>query len=230
MATSGTTTFNPEQSDIIEDAAAMAGTELRTGFDMRTARFALNMLLQEWGNRGFNLWTVASDTIALVEGTATYNLPSNIIDVIDVAVRSDSGDVSLQSDIMIRRIGVSQYTAIPNKLTRGPRPVQFYVSRVLAPTITVWPVPDQSSVNVLFYHFLRRIEDAGNAADYTLDLPVRFIPALVAGLAFHIALRKPELQQRAEALKAFYEEQWNLAAGEDRERASVRLVPRIGRI
>src|SRR5688572_27663190 len=140
MATSGTTAFNPEQSDIIEDAASMAGVELRTGYDMRMARFALNLLLQEWGNRGLNLWTVTEATIPLVASTATYNLPADTIDVIEAAIRTDSGVVTAQTDIAIRRVGVATYAAIPNKLSTG-RPHQYYVSRQIAPTITVWPVP-----------------------------------------------------------------------------------------
>lgn len=227
MTTSGVTTFDPEQADIIEDAASMAGTELRTGYDMRMARFALNLLMQEWGNRGFNLWTVTSDTLALTEGTATYTLPANTIDIVQAAVRTGSG--STQADIIIRRLGVSQYTAIPNKTTQG-RPVQFYVSRTIAPTITLWPVPDQTGTYTLYYYYMRRLQDTGNAADYTADTPARFIPALVTGLAYHIALRRPDLQGRVQALKMAYEEQWELAAGEDRERASVRWVPRIGHV
>lgn len=228
MSTSGTTTFNPEQSDLIEDAASMAGTELRTGYDFRMARFALNLLMQEWANRGFNLWTVSSATTALIAATDTYTLPADTIDVIEVGVRTGA-DITTRSDIIIRRVGVSAYAAIPNKLSQG-RPVQYYVSRVAAPSITLWPIPDQTSVYTLYYYYLRRLQDAGNAADYTQDVPHRFVPALVAGLAYHIALRKPELAARAAPLKAAYEEQWDLAAGEDRERASVRFVPRIGRI
>lgn len=229
MATSGITTFNPDQGDIIEDAASMAGMELRTGYDMRMARFALNLLLQEWGNRGFNLWTVSSSTAPLIASTATYNLPPEAIDVIEVGVRTGGDVMATRSDIIIRRIGVSAYAAIPNKLVAG-RPVQYYVSRLTIPTITLWPIPDQTSVYTLYFYYLRRMEDAGNAADYTTDLPSRFIPALVTGLAYHIALRKPELAMRVAPLKMAYEEQWELAAGEDRERASVRFVPSIGRI
>lgn len=225
MATSGTTTFNPDQSDIIEDAASMAGTELRTGYDMRMARFAINMLMQEWGNRGYNLWTVTSSSIPLVQGTAAYTLPTDIIDVIEATVRTGDGNVSLQADITIRRIGVAQYSSTPNKLQQG-RPVQYFVQRLIAPTITVWPVPDLSSTYVLYYYYLRRMQDAGGTADLTMDLPARFMPALVTGLAYHIAVRKPELQARVQGLKMAYEEQWELAAGEDRERSSTRWVPR----
>lgn len=229
MPTSATITFNPDQSDIIEDAASMAGTELRTGYDMRMARFSLNLLMQEWANRGINLWTISSATIPLIDGQATYNLASGIVDVIEVAVRTGGDVVATRSDIVIRRVGVSAYAAIPNKLVEG-RPAQFYVSRVHTPTITLWPIPDATDVYTLYYFYLRRLEDAGNAADYTADVPTRFIPALVTGLAYHIALRKPELAARVGPLKVAYEEQWELAAGEDRERVSARWVPHIGRI
>lgn len=227
MSTSGTTLWNPDQTDIIEHAATMAGTELRTGYDLRTARFALNMLLQSWANRGLNLWTVTNATITLVQGTATYNLPGDTVDVIEAAVRTGSG--TTQSDIMIRRLGVAQYTAIPNKTTSG-RPVQFYVARTLAPTITLWPVPDLNSTYTLYYYYLRRIEDAGATADLTFDAPSRFLPALICGLAYQIAVMKPELAERVQSLKNMYDEEFEFAAGEDRERASVRWVPRIGRI
>lgn len=225
MSTSGTVTFNPEQSDLIEDAASLAGTELRTGYDLRMARFALNLLLQGWANRGFNLWTVTNDTISLTNGTASYNLPTDTVDVIDVAVRTGTG--TSQSDITIRRIGVQQYLGIPNKTTPG-RPVQYYVSRPIGtPTITVWPVPDLDSTYTLNFYYMRRMEDAGTTASLTFDTPVRFIPALVAGLAYQIALRKPELAERAASLKAIYDEEWELASGEDREKVTTRWVPRV---
>lgn len=228
MTTSGTTVFNPDQADIIEDAGSLAGIDLRTGYDMRMARFALNTLLQGWANRGFNLWTVKSDTVAMVQGTTTYNLPADTVDVIEAGIRTGSG--TTQSDITIRRLGVAQYAAIPNKGTQG-QPVQFYVARgVGTPTITVWPVPNLNSTYTLFFYYMRRMEDAGGTASLTFDAPVRFIPALVAGLAYQIALRKPELAGRVQTLKMVYDEEWELAAGEDRERAPVRWVPRIGDI
>lgn len=227
MSTSGTTAWNPDQTDIIELAGAMAGTELRTGNDLRLTRSALNVLLQSWTNRGFNLWAVTNATIPLIQGTATYNLPTDTIDVIEAAIRT--GSSTTQSDITIRRLGVAQYTAIPNKTTPG-RPVQFYVSRQLTPTITIWPVPDLNSTYTLYYYYLRKMQDAGTTADLTMDTPVRFIPALIAGLAYYISVFKPELSSRSVGLKAMYDEEWELASGEDRERAPVRWIPRIGNI
>lgn len=227
MATSGTTTWNPDQVDLIEHAASMAGAELRTGYEMRAARFSLNLLLQGWANRGLNLWTVTNATIPLVAGTATYNLPTDCVDVVEAAIRTGSG--TTQSDITIRRLGFAQYTAIPTKTTQG-RPVQFFVQRLIAPTITLWPVPDGTQTWTLYYYYLRRLQDAGTSGDNTFDAPTRFIPALILGLAFHIAMLKPELSDRAQSLKQLYDEEFEMAAGEDRERAPVRWVPRMGNL
>jgi hypothetical protein len=221
--TSGTVAFNPEISDILEDASSMAGAELRTGYDYRMARFALNSLLQQWGNLGVNLWTITSTTLALLPGVATYALPLDIVDIMDAAIRQNPGDPATQSDLAIQRISFPVYSTLPNKLTQG-RPVQFLVNRLIAPTVTLWPVPDRDSYS-LYYYYMRRVQDAGSP-DNTLDMPVRFIPALVAGLAYQIVIRKPGLEQRVPWLKQNADDAYNLAAGEDRERAPTRWVPR----
>jgi len=229
MATSGTTAFNPDQVNLIEEACAMAGFEVRTGYDLRSARFALNMMLAEWANRGINLWTLSSASLTLVSATATYNLPTDCVDVLDVSIRTDVGTVASQADLKLTRISMPTYLTIPNKLSSS-RPLQYLIDRQINPTITLWPVPDATQTWTLFYYYLRRLQDAGTSANLTSDVPFRFYPALVAGLAYQMSLRKPELMERVPMLKGIYEEQFQLAADEDREKASIRLVPQVSRL
>jgi hypothetical protein len=208
---------------------------MRSGYDFRTARRSLNLLTTEWSNRGVNLWTIDSGSIPLVAGTATYNLPVDTVDLIEHVVRQNVGNTSTQTDININRISVSTYSTIPNKLSRG-RPIQIYINRqsgettptgVAYPTVTVWPIPSDNSYTLVYWR-LRRLSDAGNAVN-TADIPFRFLPALVAGLAYYIAMKIPGGMERLQVLKAIYDEQWDLASGEDRDRASIRFVPRIMR-
>jgi hypothetical protein len=229
MATSGTTVFNPNQVNLVEEACLIAGFEARTGMDFRSARFALNLLLAEWANRGINLWTLTSMSLALTPATATYALPSDCVDLFDVVIRTAAGDVVSQQDLKISRIAMAQYDTIPNKLSPG-RPLQYVVDRQIAPTITLWPVPDTTQTWTLYYVYLRRLQDAGTTADLTTDVPFRFYPALVAGLSYYMALRKPDLLQRVPVLKSYYDEQMSMCQDEDREKAPVRFVPRISRV
>ena len=224
MTTSGTATFNVDLTEIVEEAFERAGAELRTGYDLRTARRSLNLLFAEWANRGVNMWTFEQGTIPLVQGTATYNLPSDTVDLLEHVVRTNSGSASSQADISITRISVSTYASIPNKISQG-RPIQLLVNRQETPSITVWPVPDQSSYYTLVYWRLRRIQDAGTGVN-TMDVPFRFLPAMVAGLAYHLALKVPNGTERLQVLQQQYTEAWDLASSEDREKAAVRFVPR----
>lgn len=227
MATSGTTAFNLDFTEIAEEAWERAGREMRSGYDLRTARRSMNLMTIEWQNRGINMWTIDEGTISLVDGTATYNLPADTIDLLEHVIRTNSGSATLQSDLTISRISVSTYASIPNKLTEG-RPIQIKVDRGRDnPTVTVWPVPDNNNY-VFKYWRMRRIEDAGSGVE-TADINFRFLPCLVAGLAYYIAMKVPEFAERIPMLKADYDEQFNLAAGEDREKATLRLVPKIGR-
>jgi len=226
MATSGTATFNMDFTEIAEEAWERAGREMRSGYDLRTARRSMNLLTIEWQNRGINMWTIDEGTVSLVEGTATYALPADTIDLLEHVIRTNSGNVSTQSDLSISRISVSTYASIPNKLTKG-RPIQIYIDRGQAnPSVTVWPVPDASSTYVLKYYRMRRIEDAGSGVN-TADVNFRFLPCLVSGLAYYIAQKDPELAPRIPMLQTEYERQFDLAAQEDREKASISLVPRM---
>jgi hypothetical protein len=228
MATSGTTAFDMDFTEIAEEAWERAGREMRSGYDLRTARRSMNLMTIEWQNRGINMWTIDSGTIDLVKGTSQYTLPADTIDLLEQQIRTGSGNTTTQSDLTISRISVSTYASIPNKLTQG-RPIQVYIERLRdAPKINVWPVPDQSDYYVFYYWRMRRIEDAGTGVN-TADMNFRFFPCLVAGLAYHIAMKEPELMARLPMLKDAYEEQFALAAGEDREKASLRLVPRATR-
>lgn len=305
MTTSGTATFDMNFTEIAEEAYERAGREMRTGYDLRTARRSMNLLTIEWANRGINMWTIEQGTIDLVQGLNTYALPTDTIDLLDQVIRTQPNNMSTQADLNLTRISVSTYATIPNKLTQA-RPIQVWVQRMSGqtelttltldgtitstattitlsstiglatsgyikldseiiyysyitgnvlyncsrgqanttaaahttgasvsvpslPAVTVWPTPDQGSVGNPYYQIvywrMRRIEDTGGGIR-TADMPFRFLPCLVAGLAYYIATKNPELAQRIDMLKSQYEEQFQLAAGEDREKAAIRFVPR----
>lgn len=224
MATSGTAAFTLEFPEIVEEAFERAGSELRSGYDLKTARRSMNLLFADWSNRGINLWTIDSGTVNLVAGTSTYLLPADTVDLIDHVVRTGAGNASTQADLTCTRISSSTYATIPNKLTQA-RPLQIWIQRLEAPQITVWPVPDAAQTYQIVYWRLRRMQDAGNGTN-TADVPFRFLPALVAGLAYYLALKLPNGMERLQMLKQQYDEAWQLAADEDREKAAIRLVPR----
>jgi hypothetical protein len=225
MATSGTSVFNLDLSELVEEAFERCGAELRTGYDLKTARRSLNLLFADWANRGVNLWTVEQGSINLVQGTATYNLPDNTVDLLEHVIRTGAGNVSTQADLTITRISVSTYSSIPNKLTQA-RPIQVYIDRQApTPTVTVWPTPDGSIPYQFIYWRLRRIQDAGDGSN-TMDVPFRFIPAMVSGLAYYLAIKLPDALPRLDILKGQYDTDWDFASTEDREKAAVRFVPR----
>jgi len=301
MTTTGSTLFNMEFTEIAEEAWERAGRELRSGYDLRTARRSMNLMTIEWANRGLNMWTIEEGVINLTPGLCTYALPSDTIDLLDHVIRTGANSASTQADLTITRISVSTYATIPNKLTQA-RPIQVWIQRLSGqtnptsstlsgtitstdttitlssvvglagagfirldtediyytyisgntlggvfrgqnnttaashtsgtavyvpqlPAVTVWPTPDNSTSYQFVYWRLRRIQDAGNGVE-TADMNFRFYPALVAGLAYNIAIKVPELMSRIDMLKGIYDEQFNLAAGEDHEKAALRLVPR----
>lgn len=232
MTTTGTTDFNLDFAEIAEEAWERAGREMRSGYDLRTARRSLNLMLIEWQNRGINMWTIDEGQIPLVQGVAEYDLPEDTVDLLDHVIRTGAGNYATQSDLTISRISVSTYATIPNKQTQA-RPIQVWVRRLQpAPKIVVWPVPNQGTLQNPYYIFkywrMRRIEDAGSGAE-TEDIVFRFLPVVVAGLAYYIAAKTPELVDRVQMLKQMYDEQFDLAAAEDREKAPVRFVPRFYR-
>lgn len=225
MPTSGTTNFTMDFTDIAEEAWERAGREMRSGYDLRTARRSMNLLSIEWQNRGLNLWTVEEGTVPLVTGVATYDLPADTVDIFEHVIRTNNNDVSRQSDLTITRINAHQYSSIPNKLTQG-RPIQVYIDRQRDnPKITVWQVPNSNDYTFVYWR-IRRIQDAGNGVE-TPDMPYRFLNALVSGLAYYIAMKDPELRANAPILQAEYERQYQLAVEEDRQKTPFRAVPRI---
>jgi hypothetical protein len=301
MAISGAATFNLDLTELVEEAFERAGSEMRTGYDLRTARRSLNLLFADWANRGINMWTFEQGTINLVPGQNTYPIPVDTVDLLEHVIRTGSNTASTQSDLTITRISVSTYATIPNKLQQA-RPIQVWFQRldgqtsavgttltttitstdttiVVAsavglpatgfiligtetigygyitgstlynctrgqnnttaaahtagdsvyvqnlPSVTVWPTPDNSTTYQFVYWRMRRIDDAGGGVN-TMDVPFRFLPCMVAGLAYYLALKVPNGAQRLEILKAQYDEAWEYAATEDREKAADRFVPR----
>ena len=239
--TSGTSVFNLDLNEIIEEAFERCGLEVRTGYEHRTARRSMNLMFTEWANRGINLWTIEQGQIAMTTGTITYALPVDTVDLVEQIIRTQTGIG--QTDINISRISVDTYATIPNKNAQG-RPIQVWINRqsgqiyplpgpygtnqttgVLPPNINVWPAPDQDNYYTFVYWRLRRMQDAGTGTNIQ-DIPFRLLNCLVSGLAYYISLKIPEAAQRVAMLKEMYEEQLMLALSEDREKAPLRLAPR----
>ena len=220
MATSGSRDFDLDVADIIEDAYERCGLELRTGYDAKTARRSLNIMFSEWANRGVNLWTVKQGTFTVTAGTATYTssngLASPMNYILEVAVRRSG------TDLEATRISRGDYLNLANKTTTG-RPSQFYFNRQTSPEITLWPTPENSTDEIVYY-YITRIEDADTLQNNT-DVPYRFIPCMVAGLAYYLAMKKAP--ERIQLLKIVYEEEFQRAADEDEDRVSLKLQPDI---
>ena len=224
MATSGVANFNLDLTEIVEEAFERVGSEMRTGYDLRTARRSMNLMFADWANRGLNMFTYEQGSIVLVPGQATYNLPEDTVDLLEHVIRTGAGSASTQADLTITRISVSTYATIPNKLQQA-RPIQVWIERLNTPRFTVWPTPDNSQTYTFVYWRLRRIQNAGDGVN-TMDMPFRFLPCMVAGLAYYLALKVPGGTERLGVLKQQYDEAWDLASTEDREKAAVRFVPR----
>ena len=229
MITSGSANFNLDLVESIEEAYERAGVEVRSGYQFKSARRSINLLLMEWAAKGINLWTVDQGSIALVVGQVEYDLPPDTVDLLEHVIRQNDGSSSLQTDLQITRIALPTYATIPNKLTTG-RPIQLYIDRQARwPKIKIWPAANQTGYTLVYWR-LRRIQDAGDVGSYNLDMPFRFLPALIAGLAYYIALKTPGSADRIGMLKQAYDEAFALAASEDRDKAALRLVPRVGYI
>lgn len=224
MGTSGTATFNLDIQEIIEEAYERAGQgRAFSGNDYRTARRSLNLLSQEFANRGINLWTVQEANLTITSGNASYTLPSDTVSVLDHVIRDGTG--TSQTDRAISRIGLSEYAGISSKNTTG-RPVKIYIERLRdAPVVRLWPIPN--ATYTLVYYRIRKIEDSVKGSVTQYDAPARFLPSIVSGLAYHIALKSPNGGDRIPLLKQIFEEDFNLAAQEDRDRSDFRIVPAI---
>lgn len=214
----------PDLPELFEEAFERAGLEMRSGYDLKTARRSLNLMTLEWANRGLNLFTIEAGTQLLLPNVATYTLPAGTIDIIEHQLRTGTG--ASQVDTALERISVSTYAQQTNKQITG-RPTQVFVQRLpTSTTVTLWPKPDNSQTYTLFYYRLKGIDGlASGIGGETTSIPPRFVPALVAGLAYYIAMKKPEAIARVLPLKQVYDEQFELAAGEDRDRSSVMFVP-----
>jgi len=214
MATSGSRDFNIDVGEIIEEAYERCGLEVRTGYDARTARRSLNLMFADWANRGINMWTVAQGTITLTQGQATQTLTADVVDVLEIVLRRSN------TDFEVERISRGEYATLPNKTTQG-RPSQFYFDRQILPVINLWAVPENST-DQLVYYYVQRIEDA-DALVNTTDMPFRFYPCMVAGLAYYIAMKRAP--ERIQLLKSVYEEEFQRASDEDEDRVPLKLQP-----
>ena len=217
MAVSGSKNFELNVTDYVEEAFERCGLTARTGYDIRTARRSMNLMLADWANRGLNQWTITQTTLTMVEGTRNYTLDADTIDVLNAVLRRDSTDYG------IARLSRDEYLNIPTKSTES-RVSQYFVDRQITPVLYVWPTPDNSTDQVI-YDRLVRMDDADNATN-TLQMPFIFYPALAAGMAYYIALKKAP--NRIEYLKALYEEEMDRAMTEDRDRANLNIAPAIG--
>jgi hypothetical protein len=219
MATSGTTAFELDVSDVIEEAYERIGIEIRTGYQAKTARRSLNLLLQHLSNKQINLWKLVLTSQALVQGTTSYTLASDITDVQDVVLRRSS------SDTHMNRLSRAEYQNRPNKTTQG-RPSQYWLERLSTPILHIYLAPENSTDTVRFYA-MERIEDISTSQN-TIDIPSRFAPSITSGLTYQLAIKfKPELIQ---PMKAIYDEELNIALDEDRERVPFKVLPKIARV
>ena len=218
MTTSGSTDFELAVDDYIEEAFERCGLEIRTGYDLRTAKRSLNLLFADWANRGLNRWTITQTSITLSQGTTEYTLAADTIDILSAVIRENAGS-SNQLDVTVNRIGRDTYLNLSSKLSQG-KPTQYYVDRQITPKFRVFPTPN--ATYTLVVDRLTRIEDADSATD-TVDVPFRFYPCLAAGLAYYLAIKKAP--DRIQILKAIYDEEFDRAATEDRDRTSLKLLP-----
>ena len=218
MATSNSTNFEPDVTEFIEEAFERCGLELRTGYDLVTAKRSINIMLAEWANRGLNQWTIEQTTQTLTEGTSSYSLNTNVIDILDMVVRRTTN--SIDNDINISRISRSEYLNIPTKTTKG-RPSQFFFDKTITPAIKIWPA-SENSTDILVFNKLVRMDDADTAIN-TMDMPFRFYPCFAAGLAYYLSVKRAP--EKTQLLKGMYEEEFQRAADQDEDRASFRLKP-----
>jgi hypothetical protein len=220
MALSGSTNFEPNVAEFVEEAFERCGLELRTGYDLKTARRSINLMLAEWANRGLNQWTIEQATQTVTEGTTDYSLNANIIDILDVVLRRTINQT--QTDISMNRVSRSEYINIPNKTTKA-RPSQFFLDKLSTPTLKIWPAPENST-DILVFNKIVRMDDADKGTN-TMDMPFRFFPCFAAGLAYYISLKRAP--ERTAQLKALYEEEFRRAADQDEDRASFNIRPSI---
>ena len=218
MALSNSTDFEPNVTEFVEEAYERCGLELRTGYDLKTAKRSINLMLAEWANRGLNQWTIQQGTQTVTQGTASYPLDANVIDILDMVVRRTLN--STVTDINIGRVSRSEYTNISAKASEG-RPSQYFFDKLTTPVIKVWPTPENST-DILVFNKLVRMDDADTAIN-TMDMPFRFYPCFTAGLAYYLSVKRAP--EKTQLLKQIYEEEFQRAADQDEDRASFRIKP-----
>lgn len=216
MAVSGSTNFELDVSDYIEEAFERCGLEVRTGYDLKTAKRSLNLLFADWANRGLNQWTIVQRTQTVTQADGNYHLGADVIDVLSMVVRRSNNDIAMS------KISRDTYLNIPSKTTQG-RPTQFFIDRQITPVINIWPVPENST-DVLVFDCLTRIDDADTYTN-TTEVPFRFYPCLAAGLAYYLSIKRAP--DRIQVLKAIYDEEFDRAQAEDRDRASFSVSPNL---
>ena len=220
MAVSSSVDFELDVAEYIEEAFERCGLDVRTGYDLKSAKRSLNLMLAEWANRGLNQWTIQEGTQTVTENTLNYTLDSNIIDILDCSLRRTDG--STTTDLSMRRLSRSEYLNIPVKSTTG-RPSQFFLDKQNAAVLKIWPAPENST-DVLVFNKIVRMDDADTALN-TMDMPFRFYPCFVAGLAYYISVKKAP--EKSGMLKQMYEEEFERASSTDEDRASFRIRPYI---
>jgi len=218
MTTSSSTDFEPDVTEFIEEAFERCGLELRTGYDLKTAKRSINIMLAEWANRGLNQWTIEQTTQTVTEGTNQYTLNSNVIDILDCSIRRNTDGANL--DLQMSKISRSEYLNIPAKSTKS-RPSQFFLDKQISPVLNIWPTPENST-DILVFNKLVRMDDADTATN-TMDMPFRFFPCFAAGLAYYIAIKKAP--ERVIMLKQMYEDEFERALSQDEDTSSFRIAP-----
>jgi hypothetical protein len=221
MASSGTSTFNLNIDEVIDEAYERCGLTTNSGYDLKRARRNLNILLSEWSNRGLNLWKVENKEQALTAGTISYATPSNCNDVLEAYISTGAGNSTTITDVSLTKIDRSSYAALPNKGSTG-QPSQYYVDRQINPQIYLYQAPDAVTYTYLKYYYIARIEDAG-AYTNTPDAPYRFLPCMVAGLSYYLSFFKAA--DRTQMLKLAYEDEMKRALDEDGSRTSLYITP-----
>ena len=225
MATSGTTTFNLDLSDIMEEAYELCGLTMRSGYDYRTARRALNLIFLEWQNKGLNLWKIEQATQALTAGTSSYAAETSALEIVDAFLRTDSGNTDKQFDQQLTIISRTEYNHQAKKLLQS-KPTQFFADKGTSGiNIVLWATPDDAQTYTLVYDYIKRIEDAGSVASNNADVPARYLPCLTYALAYNIACKEPDAMNRVPMIKQRYNELWQEVSESDRERAAVKFVP-----
>lgn len=216
MATSSSTDFDLDVAEYIEEAFERCGLEARTGYDLQTARRSMNIMLSEWANRGLNQWTIQQRTQTVTSNDSEYSLDTDLIDILSLVVRRDGTDFSMS------RISRDTFLNLPNKTSTG-RPTQYFLDRQITPNLKLYPTPENST-DVIVYDALTRIQDADTQIN-TMEIPFRFIPCLTAGLAYYIAMKRAP--DRIQLLKTVYEEEFERAMAEDRDRSAFKVAPQL---